>query len=207
MREPSESQRQAVDHLSGPAQVIAGPGSGKTFVITCRILHLIRHHHIPPEQILVITYTKAAAQEMKERFEKARAAQDDSAGGTHSNVNFGTFHSICYNILRQSGISQSNSLIKESDKRKLFQILLGNHGLSSKCTYDNISFLINTISRIKNLGNSRWQDELQENANFSFQELHMLMAEYDSYLLEQKMLDFDDMIIQCLGLLSENPAV
>ncbi len=207
MREPSESQRQAVDHLSGPAQVIAGPGSGKTFVITCRILHLIRHHHIPPEQILVITYTKAAAQEMKERFEKAWAARDGGAGGIHSNVNFGTFHSICYNILRRSGISQSNSLIKESDKRKLFQILLGNHGLSSKCTYDNISFLINTISRIKNLGNSRWQDELQENADFSFQELHMLMAEYDSYLLEQKMLDFDDMIIQCLGLLSENPAV
>ena len=208
MREPSELQRLAIDHLSGPAQVIAGPGSGKTFVITCRILHLITHHHILPEHILVITYTKAAAQEMKERFEKAwKAGTGDGTKGPYGNVNFGTFHSVCYNILKRSGISQSNSLIKESDKRKLLHILLGNHGLSSKCTYDNISFLINTISRMKNFEGSRWQEGFQENADFSFQELDMLKEEYDSYLAEQKMLDFDDMIIRCLGLLSKNPSV
>lgn len=208
MREPSELQRQAVNHLSGPAQIIAGPGSGKTFVITCRILHLIRHHHIPPEQILVITYTKAAAQEMKERFEKAwDAGQGSVAGGTYGNVNFGTFHSICYNILKQSGVSQSNSLMKESDKRELLQILLGNHGFSSKCTYDNITFLINTISRMKNLGDTCWQETLKQNADFSLPELNMLKEDYDNYLREQKMLDFDDMITGCLGLLTENPAV
>ncbi|MDE7332717.1 MAG: ATP-dependent helicase [Lachnospiraceae bacterium] len=204
MREPSELQRQAINHLSGPAQVIAGPGSGKTFVITCRILHLIRQHRIPPEQILVITYTKAAAQEMKERFGKAWGA---GAGETYNSVNFGTFHSICYNILRQSGISQSSSLIKEKDKRKLLQILLGNHGFSSKCTYDNISFLINTISRMKNLGDSGSPEQFQENADFSFQELCLLKEEYDSYLLEQNMLDFDDMITRCLRLLLENSSV
>lgn len=94
MRIPSNAQKQAIMHLSGPAVVTAGPGSGKTFVIVSRILYLIQNYHIPPDNILVITYTKAAAMEMKERYEKAGTA---SSAGVH----FGTFHSICYNILRR----------------------------------------------------------------------------------------------------------
>ena len=105
MRIPSKSQQQAIAHLSGPAMVIAGPGSGKTFTIVRRILSLICDYHIPPQNILVITYTRAAAAEMKERFEKAAG---EEAGGS---VNFGTFHSICYHILKQSGKIKENSQI------------------------------------------------------------------------------------------------
>ena len=67
----NEEQKKAVLHGTGPARVIAGPGSGKTTVIINRILHLITHHKILPEHILVITFTKAAALEMQERFQRS----------------------------------------------------------------------------------------------------------------------------------------
>ena len=66
----SASQSEAITHGTGPMLVLAGPGSGKTFVITRRIQYLIEYHHVPPEQILVITLTKAAATQMQERFLK-----------------------------------------------------------------------------------------------------------------------------------------
>lgn len=202
MRIPSNAQKQAIMHLSGPAVVTAGPGSGKTFVIVSRILYLIQNYHIPPDNILVITYTKAAAMEMKERYEKANTA---SSAGVH----FGTFHSICYNILRRSGVSGAGSLIKESDKRKLLQIILANHGLSSKSSYDAVSNLINHISRVKNLTSDK-SGRIPENGSlaiFTEPELQMLQKDYDRYLREQGLVDFEDMINETFRLLSGNPGI
>lgn len=82
----SEAQKSAVMHKEGPMMVLAGPGSGKTLVITERIQSLIHHFQILPQQILVITFTRAAAAEMKERFWRL-------AGETLP-VSFGTFHSV-----------------------------------------------------------------------------------------------------------------
>ncbi|MBD5547563.1 MAG: ATP-dependent helicase [Lachnospiraceae bacterium] len=202
MKKPGKTQKQAITHLSGPAEVIAGPGSGKTYTIIQRILYLIKQYHIKPDKILVITYTKAAATEMKERYEKACAA--DSLLSSHSpqayshieNVHFGTFHSICYNILRQCGFAHPDSLIKERDRRKLLQVILNNHGLSSKCTYENITNLLNAISRMKNLSENDLGG-FMDNIDFSSDELMQMKEEYDQYLREQGMLDFDDMILQC----------
>ena len=87
-------QRQAVEHGEGPCLVLAGPGSGKTFVITRRIQYLIKQRQIPPEQILVITFTRASALEMKERFLKL-------SGDSYLPVQFGTFHAIFFHILKQ----------------------------------------------------------------------------------------------------------
>ncbi|WP_289285328.1 ATP-dependent helicase [Parablautia intestinalis] len=198
MKAPSKAQEQAIKHLSGPAQVIAGPGSGKTFTIIQRILYLITHYRIPPEKILVITYTKAAAGEMKER------------GTNLSGVTFGTFHSICYNILRQSGGLRSVSLIQEKDKRKLLGVLAGNRGLSSQCDYDGITRLQNNISRLKNSGQHIYKNLMQEETmqtEFSFEDLVSIKDEYDSYLRAQGLLDFDDMITLCLKLLTDNSQV
>ena len=158
MKEPSKIQRQAIIHNKGPALVCAGPGSGKTYTIIQRILYLINHYHVKSDKILVITYTKAAAKEMKERFE---------AESANSGVHFGTFHSICYNILKQSGKAAADSLISEGDKRKLFQIILKNQGLASKSGYESVTILLNAISRMKNM--SGQSDE--ENVEFSFQEI------------------------------------
>ncbi len=197
MKQPSKTQKQAIAHLLGPAQVIAGPGSGKTFVIIQRILYLIRHNHIPPDRILVITYTKAAAAEMKDRYEKECAHEKMYMG----NVHFGTFHSICYNILRQCGFVGPDALIKEGDKRKLLQLILNNHGLSSKCSYDNITNLLNSISHMKNLS-ADTLDSFVCTVDISFEIFMKIKEEYDRYMREQGLLDFDDMILQCFEMLS-----
>lgn len=214
LKAPSKAQEQAIKHLSGPAQVIAGPGSGKTFTIIQRILYLITHYHVPPEKILVITYTKAAANEMKERYEAAKNHNFNNDSIIWNNVNFGTFHSVCYNILRRSGGFKSVSLIKENDKRKLLNVLAGNRGLASKCDYDSITRLQNIISRMKNLGQDdckdlAWEnmiqkDAIQESVEFSCEDIASIRHEYDQYLREQGLLDFDDMITRCLALLTAN---
>ena len=88
----SKEQRQAVSHKQGPMLVLAGPGSGKTTVITMRVRNLIEHEHVPAGSILVITYTRAAALEMRERFFKMCPEG--------ASVTFATFHSFFFKILR-----------------------------------------------------------------------------------------------------------
>ncbi len=220
LKVPSRVQQQAITHLSGPALVIAGPGSGKTFVIIQRILYLINFHHVRPDKILVVTYTKAAAQEMKERFE----AQILQQGALQQGVCFGTFHSVCFNILRQMGRASSNSLIRDSDRRKLFRIILGNRGLSAKADYDSITALSNSVSRLKNLtdpdAGSAWEaggisfpentdvaEEVCSGTGFTIEEIQEIRGEYDRYLREQGLLDFDDMVLECLRLLEKDQGV
>ncbi|MDE6915824.1 MAG: UvrD-helicase domain-containing protein, partial [Lachnospiraceae bacterium] len=91
----NEAQHRAISHGAGAMLVLAGPGSGKTFVVTQRVKYLIEHHHVRPEDILVITFTKAAATEMQERFGKL-------SGGRNYPVHFGTFHSVFFQILRHT---------------------------------------------------------------------------------------------------------
>ncbi len=196
MKEPGKSQKEAICHLSGPAMVIAGPGSGKTFTLTRRILFLTDVCRISAESILVITYTRAAAAEMKERYEKACGCPDQ--------VQFGTFHSICYQILKRAGVVTADSLIREKDKRTLLQVILSNKGLASKCSQDAISALQNEISRIKN--QVRKKGLLKEpDALFSTEEITLIQREYDRHLREQGKIDFDDMITECFRLLTSCP--
>ena len=89
----NEAQYKAITHGTGPMLVLAGPGSGKTFTVTQRIKYLIEHHNIKPESILVITFTKAAAREMQERFLRLNDHKSYP-------VNFGTFHAIFFHILK-----------------------------------------------------------------------------------------------------------
>ena len=89
----SKSQREAVEFGAGPMMVLAGPGSGKTFVITHRVCHLIEKQNIRPENILVVTFSKAAAVEMRERFIKL---MPDKQG---ERVTWGTFHSVYFQLM------------------------------------------------------------------------------------------------------------
>ncbi len=220
LKTPSRSQIQAITHLSGPAQVIAGPGSGKTFTIVQRICYLTHQCGIRPDRILVITYTRAAAKEMKERYVREQDPQISSCqSGNSQTVHFGTFHSICYNILRQSGGVGDHSLIKENEKRKLIQVILGNMGLSDKCSYDDISKLLSVISRLKNLARPAGGGIIEDmahadrgqnsstGADLSQAQINLIRTEYDRHLREQGLLDFDDMITECLKLLSSNQSV
>ena len=89
----NSSQQTAINHGKGPMLVLAGPGSGKTTVITHRILHLTKDLEVNPSNILVITFTKAAAKEMEERYLNLIEAK------SNQRVTFGTFHAIFFRIL------------------------------------------------------------------------------------------------------------
>lgn len=200
MRAPSNSQLKAIKHLRGPAEIIAGPGSGKTFTIIKRILYLIEHYQISPEQILVITFTKAAALEMQKRYEEAVS----KLSSIQSHVRFGTFHSICYYILKQSGNFSADSLLKDSDKRKIISIILANHGYEKKCNYELIDNMLSEISRQKNIPD---KENYLSVGEFSSEEFSVMKEEYQQQLEEQGKLDFDDMIGKCLELLVSHPEI
>lgn len=99
------SQVQAIQHYRGPALVLAGPGSGKTLVITHRTKKLIEEYGVHPSNILVVTFTKAAAAEMKERFTRLM--------GKNLPVSFGTFHSIFFKILKYAYRLDSSNIVRQ----------------------------------------------------------------------------------------------
>ena len=105
------AQLEAVNHLKGPAIVLAGPGSGKTKVITERLRYMIEDHHISPGKILVITFTKAAAIEMQYRFLKI-------TDSSYPEVVFGTFHSVFYQIIRNSKSKNESKIEIATEKIK-----------------------------------------------------------------------------------------
>lgn len=106
----NQEQTEAVHHVEGPLLVLAGPGSGKTAVITARTAYLSETYKVSPSSILVVTFTKAAASQMKERFLRMR-------GAVHTNVHFGTFHGLFYGILKQAYGLSGRNIISEEEKR------------------------------------------------------------------------------------------
>lgn len=189
---PSVSQQRAISHISGPAMVLAGPGSGKTFTIIQRIIHLIERHKVSPGSILTVTFTKAAALEMQQRFQK-EAGEKEAV--------FGTFHSICYSILRESNAFQGYSLIRDIQKRKIAEVLLLRYKAEAEVNYDSISSVLDAVSRKKNM--------VKEDTHLflTVEEFEEYFMDYQEMLKEQKLLDFDDMIRLCHTLLTENESL
>lgn len=186
---PSISQQRAISHTSGPAMVLAGPGSGKTFTIIQRLIYLIEKCKVSPGSILTVTFTRAAAMQMQQRFRKEAGEQETV---------FGTFHSICYSILRASNTFQGYSLIGETQKRKIAEVLLLNRKSEAEVDHEVISEMIDSISRRKNMVK-------EENSSIlNNEEFEDYFTEYQEMLKEQKLLDFDDMIGLCHRLLTEN---
>lgn len=195
MKQPSQSQREAINHKDGPALLIAGPGSGKTFTIVQRIINLIEKENIPPNQILVLTFSKAAASQMHDRFKVESGNLD---------VHFGTFHSLAYFILKKSFSFKENNLIFDFEKRRMLSQILKNHGLDELCSTENLQFSIDSISKQKNSSNynqisiSLGTDDISNNI------LQSVLDEYFEFLKEKGKLDFDDMILRCIELLKNN---
>lgn len=185
MQKASKMQSAAIHHGKGPAIVIAGPGSGKTFTIIQRIQYLTDILKVNPNQILTITFTKAAALEMRQRYLK-KADQS---------VRFGTFHSICYYIVKETSLMNNYSLIKESEKRKIIEILLKNQSVEDAQDYDFVTRVLESISRKKNLMKPVMPPGLTE------EQFYKLEYDYEDMQKQQKLLDFDDMILKCLYLL------
>ncbi|MBD5520589.1 MAG: ATP-dependent helicase [Lachnospiraceae bacterium] len=190
-------QKKAIESTTGAVQVLAGPGSGKTFVITNRIKNLIEKCGVEPSSILVITFTKAAAEEMKQRFYKLMNT-------TSLPVNFGTFHAIFYHILRQTGKYRNFTLIKEVEKRKLLMHILKLPQSKLFINDEKIDNLIRYISMIKNDGGNI---EACIQDTFPKEELKEIYAKYNEFLDELEKMDFDDMGLLCLRLFEEKTEI
>ena len=197
----NREQQQAIAHKSGPAMVIAGPGSGKTTVITNRVKRLIESGTAKPEEILVITFTVAAAKEMKERY--LRQCRDANVVANYADVTFGTFHSVFYQFLRcipgYEGLRLAEAvecigLIKAIVQRVLPQ------DRDNGFTSDYYAYILNRISFIKNT-------EPISSAPLHSPESdlpHRLIGIYQQELLKRKLLDFDDMLVLFNKCLNEN---
>ncbi|WP_105615534.1 ATP-dependent helicase [Vallitalea okinawensis] len=189
----NEQQRKAVLHLDGPMMVLAGPGSGKTMVITHRVKHMIEQHNIHPKDILVITFTKAAADEMKNRFH--------SLMGKSLNISFGTFHSIFFRIIRSVYPYTVNSIIKDEVKYGLFKSIIHDLGIDYEDEQEFIEALQNDISLMKNeLIDLKYYNPM----NFCSEDFINIVKRYEGYKKEKRLLDFDDMLTHCYQILSHN---
>ena len=207
----NQAQSEAISHGKGAMLVLAGPGSGKTLVITQRIKYLIEEHKVLPQDILVITFTKAAAQEMQERFMKLTQ-------GNYYPVNFGTFHAIFFQILRHTYRFTADNIIREADKYKLLSQIMRempeelrsqDNAVSEDELKDNvddstetIQGLLSEISAVKN--NGLPIEEYKSNI-LNKQEFEYVYTTYKKVMNQRKLVDFDDMILLCRDLLVSRP--
>lgn len=197
----NEAQHRAISHGAGAMLVLAGPGSGKTFVVTQRVKYLIEHHHVRPEDILVITFTKAAATEMQERFGKL-------SGGRNYPVHFGTFHSVFFQILRHTYRFTAQNIIREGDKYKLLTQILGGMPAEIRSqsqpddSTDTLQRLLSEISTVKNNGITPQQIR---STTVSQTEFEYIFQMYKQEMNRSKRIDFDDMVLLCRDLLAARP--
>lgn len=198
----NEAQRRAVTHGEGPLLLLAGPGSGKTFTITNRILYLLEKG-AAPEQLLVITFTKEAALSMQRRFQ-------EMCGNTVYPVNFGTFHSCFYHILQKSGAVGAKNIIKNSDKINLLLPILKQYQTNmEKGAGDNLKDdavqLLSAISFYKNT--LKYEAALKKIPSIWRLYFEAVMATYGECVKREGFIDFDDMLSECGRLLQENAEI
>lgn len=193
----NEAQTKAICHKNGPAMVLAGPGSGKTLVITRRVEYLIKKYGVRPEQILVITFTKAAAKEMRERF--ARITKDDRFP-----VTFGTFHGIYYGILKWAYRMNASNIFSEEEKMMLLREVIAGMELEIE---DEKEFLQGIASEIGKIKNNRLSLEEYESSNCSDQMFRQIYEEYERRRKLLKKIDFDDMLVLCYELFQKRPDI
>lgn len=188
------AQQKAVCHETGPMLVLAGPGSGKTTVLLCRISRLLERGLAKPQEILALTFSKAAAEEMKTRFENLNGA---------SGVSFGTFHSIFFRILRSRYGWNVEQIFQEEERRSI----LRNSIEAEKWDIPDLEEYISQFFSQLSLMNS----ELEQPNRFTpvgmpVEEFRKLYRAYEGYKERHEKLDFDDMLTQCYQLLREDAA-
>jgi DNA helicase-2/ATP-dependent DNA helicase PcrA len=197
MMKLNEAQKEAIVHHKGPMLVLAGPGSGKTLVIIRRTQYLIEQYGVNPGQILVITFTKAAANEMQERFE--RLMKTDK-----TQVNFGTFHAIFFKILRYAyNYNVSNIISEEERYRVLREIVLS---LQMEIE-DEKEFLEGIAGEISLVKTENMELTNYYSMNCSEENFQKIYSEYNRKLENSNKIDFDDMLVLCYDLLKQRPDI
>lgn len=196
-------QRKAVGVIDGPLLILAGAGSGKTRCLTYRTAYLM-HQNIPGENILAVTFTNKAAQEMKTRIEKLVTNEIKTSLPT-----VGTFHATCVRILRQNieklpvGISRSFIIFDSADSQNLIKQIIKDHGLDS----DRIKYKA-VLSHISGAKNSLYTPEMyaeKTQNNFFTQAVKVIFSDYQKKLAQHNALDFDDLLQKTVELFEYSP--
>ncbi len=188
----NKSQTEAIGHTTGPMLVLAGPGSGKTTVITERTRHLILQKGIEASHILVITFTRAAAAEMKERFQGLMGRKEP--------VTFGTFHAVFFQILKHAYGFHGGNIAREEQRFQFIREIIQNMHLEYEDEHEFIGDLLGEISMVKNTG-IRLEHYYPKNCGKEIFE--QIYQGYDQRMRRHRLIDFDDMLVYCYELLKE----
>jgi len=201
LAELNPAQRQAVEAISGPVLILAGPGSGKTRVITHRVAYLIRVCGISPHHIMAVTFTNKAAREMEERLNQL-------VSGSVKNLTIGTFHAICARILRREGraigVDPGFVIYDDEDQLELVKRAISEVGLDPK--QYSASAIASTISAAK----SRMlapQGYLEHAGSFFEEVVGRVYERYQQLLGQSSALDFDDLLLKAVQLFKKEPEV
>ncbi|MFR9146296.1 MAG: ATP-dependent helicase [Mediterraneibacter sp.] len=190
-------QAKAVSHRDGPCLVLAGPGSGKTLTIVNRIKYLIEKCSVRPEEILVVTFTRFAAQEMKNRL-------CSLMGRKNIPVTAGTFHGIFYGILRCTYRMSGQNILSEEEKYQLLREAAGRQELE---TFDEEDFISDIAAEIGKIKNNRLDPEEYVSAKCSAETFREIYRQYEEERKKRRKIDFDDMLVLCCELLSSRSEV
>jgi DNA helicase-2/ATP-dependent DNA helicase PcrA len=192
----NSAQREAVEAVEGPVLVLAGPGSGKTRVLTYRVAYLVREYRVPPWQIMAVTFTNKAAREMKERLYRLLGEQ-------FRRLTIGTFHAICARILRREaetvGISPQYVIYDGSDQVSLARQAIRDLNLDEKLYRPRA--MLHRISSAKN--ELILPDELQART-YRDEVAKRVYERYQALLAQNNALDFDDLLVKAVHLFREN---
>lgn len=187
----NKEQKEAIMHYEGPAMVLAGPGAGKTYVITNRVKTLIEEYGVAAEKILVVTFSKAAAMEMRERFEAM-------VEGKHLPVRFGTFHSVFFQILRAAYHYEAKDIVTSALKYRFLEEALGDISYEVEDRREFLENIEKEISRVKG-------DGIDVDCYYSIhcpeQVFRDIFNGYQQRLQRHRCLDFDDMVVYTYQLL------
>ncbi|HUQ84711.1 MAG TPA: UvrD-helicase domain-containing protein [Candidatus Limnocylindrales bacterium] len=211
LKDLNPEQQKAVIATDGPTIILAGAGSGKTRVLTYKVLYLMIEKHIEPESILMITFTNKAAQEMKERMNKMLAGQELKANSQKLPSGrpwIATFHSMCAKILRidgkHLGFSSKFAIYDSQDQLDVLKTAMAKLDISIR-DFKPASVL-STISQAKN--ELITANEYLNYARGYFQEtVSKIYPMYQAILKENDALDFDDLILYTIKLLQENEQI
>lgn len=197
----NRGQDEAIKHGNGPCMVLAPPGSGKTLIVTERTRYLIEESGVRPDQILVITFTRYAAREMKERFERLTA-------GKNYPVTFGTFHSIFYGILKCAYGIGANNLMSEKESSVLLQEVLDRTDIESTPEVEDEEELVRELLReVGMVKNGLYHLKDFHSKYLTQDEFAEVFRSYEHQKKELKKFDFDDMLVQCYALFRKKPEI
>lgn len=191
------AQKKAIEHDRGPMLVLAGPGSGKTLVITRRTQWLIEKAGVAPGNILVVTFTRAAAGEMRSRFDRLM-------GGRHLPVSFGTFHAVFFTILKYAYQYKVENILTEDEKYTILRDIV--HSIDFDMD-DEKDFLMNIAGEISRVKGDMMPLEHFYSVNCSKDVFDEIYEAYNKKLQRMRRLDYDDMLVQTWQLFKDHPDI